>query len=1115
MLLAARGTAGTAAAATAVSAADADADALFRTRSVAELRVIAAQVRASGRAWGSALFGGLMMFRWLLLLSALPPLFVLVLLRALLASCQLLLRPSVAAAVSDAAGPLTHAVPPPAALPVHQPPTLAAAAARAQARMGVERQHEELRLLVGSRYRELIDAADTVIAMRAAAERVVACVDGAGRLAVAARHAENGAAAVVGATIGGGGGDRAAATASNEAALFALASQMKLLADTPERMWAALETHDYLRAAQLCLLGAHVFAAVDGGGVGGAGAGATTTTTASATAAAAVAPPEASSDKRDRTIMAEQQASWSALRRQWLATGHIRERIVAGAQSLLADLRQPARTLTDALCAILLLRSADPGDLVDGAAATRALTAACDMALERAAQRHGAVEARAHLLQQLQQIATALERMAAVLGGDGDALLRRVANDVIAGAASDDDGHADVADERIGGAGAAAMHRPEHVGYLLSLYQGGVHMHAVMRHLPRTVLDFRPILPSSAVCVPRTALRAAAHAWLAASTSRLQPLIGELLQSVATVSDLASLVTSVERHFVQQQQSGSVPPPAHGDVHTGRRPSTPSWEPLVQELLGEPLRLCERLLRSATLERAQAIVVDACSRLRSTVQAHMDEALAAVGSGSLRAVSDDHDHDAASGALFADNRDETAADGASRTSRLPGTSFALRVLGCTDRRLASLLHAFNEAVGALAADVACMRPHRADAVAAEPAPAASAGPAPADWRVDGERLWLFLRHQLADTLRHGIHADLQTRRDGLAKQLDGCAEDSDACTALLDQHVLLARACLLLPTFPHHLRAVLGAPADDGARGAALAPRGRPHRPQPGPTDGTACLADVRPALVGLARAILDAWATHLARRHLRRLSAALHAENWTVPRAETDAWPGVAVAEPTESGPTVESIVRVPAHLSRPAAVAVAQLCDELARVGGHALPRGSLAALLAHVANGVAECYEHLLASRPPPASGSGPDACLSQDACIQLLFDVRVIADALSAQLGSQAAEFGRRAAHLLDRLRAGIDPFDMSVLERPLAERIARCRMSNALAWGPLLRLARSAPAGRAPLAPAQHGSEPQQQHARLVAPVAARFMLLPMARSSSKSASRAPHAGPRQ
>ncbi|KAH0629335.1 hypothetical protein JD844_011333 [Phrynosoma platyrhinos] len=86
-------------------------------------------------------------------------------------------------------------------------------------RGGIEGKREELRQMVGERYRDLIEAADTIAEMRLSAQRLLEAL---------------------------------------QEKFYCLAAQIQLLLQIPEKIWSAMESSQYLYATQLYLLCCHL-----------------------------------------------------------------------------------------------------------------------------------------------------------------------------------------------------------------------------------------------------------------------------------------------------------------------------------------------------------------------------------------------------------------------------------------------------------------------------------------------------------------------------------------------------------------------------------------------------------------------------------------------------------------------------------------------------------------------------------------------------------------------------------------------------------------------------------------------------------------------------------------
>ncbi|XP_040438017.1 conserved oligomeric Golgi complex subunit 1 isoform X2 [Falco naumanni] len=177
-------------------------------------------------------------------------------------------------------------------------------------RAGIEQKREELRQMVGERYRDLIEAADTIAEMRLSAERLLGAVRGLQR---------GGAARP---------GPAAPAPPPARESFYRAAAQLKLLLDVPERVWGAVEAGRYLPAARLHLLGAHLRRQLQ------------------------LDAPRA----RGSPVLSR----FPILLRQVATAGHLRTTILQESKSLLKNQTVSDQAVAEALCAIMLLEDSSP-----------------------------------------------------------------------------------------------------------------------------------------------------------------------------------------------------------------------------------------------------------------------------------------------------------------------------------------------------------------------------------------------------------------------------------------------------------------------------------------------------------------------------------------------------------------------------------------------------------------------------------------------------------------------------------------------------------------------------------------------------------------------------------
>uniref|UniRef100_A0A8C5IH79 Conserved oligomeric Golgi complex subunit 1 n=1 Tax=Junco hyemalis TaxID=40217 RepID=A0A8C5IH79_JUNHY len=177
-------------------------------------------------------------------------------------------------------------------------------------RAGIEQKREELRQMVGERYRDLIEAADTIAEMRRSAERLLGAVRGLQRGGTA--------------RPGPAGTVRPPAHQS----FYGAAAQLKLLLEVPEQVWGAVEGGRYLPAARLHLLGAHLRRQLQ------------------------LDTPRA----RSSAVLAR----FPILLRQVAAASHLRSTILQESKALLRCPTGSEQAVAEALCAIMLLEDSSP-----------------------------------------------------------------------------------------------------------------------------------------------------------------------------------------------------------------------------------------------------------------------------------------------------------------------------------------------------------------------------------------------------------------------------------------------------------------------------------------------------------------------------------------------------------------------------------------------------------------------------------------------------------------------------------------------------------------------------------------------------------------------------------
>ncbi|XP_069565997.1 conserved oligomeric Golgi complex subunit 1 isoform X1 [Brachyistius frenatus] len=181
----------------------------------------------------------------------------------------------------------------------------------------IEHKKEELRQMVGERYRDLIDAADTIGEMRQCSESVVRSVRDMQQYCHRLKHGKASASSV----------------RQNQRQLqekfCTMASQIKLLLEIPERIWSAMEASQYLQSTQLYLLCCHLHSLLQ---------------------------LEAATGAHYSPVLAR----FPILVRQVATTGHFRSAILLDSRSLLRGRAVSDQAIAEALVSTMLLEDSSP-----------------------------------------------------------------------------------------------------------------------------------------------------------------------------------------------------------------------------------------------------------------------------------------------------------------------------------------------------------------------------------------------------------------------------------------------------------------------------------------------------------------------------------------------------------------------------------------------------------------------------------------------------------------------------------------------------------------------------------------------------------------------------------
>ncbi|KAF9966071.1 Golgi transport complex subunit 1 [Mortierella alpina] len=184
-------------------------------------------------------------------------------------------------------------------------------------RQDIENKKQELRMMVGERYRDLIGAADCIVRMK---ETALMIQDNISKM----RHScdihalkRNVAAKTTKA--------RSGSMDDMQKSLYTSAAQIKLLADVPEQIWRNIESNSYLTASRLYLISKAIYKNLNAG---------------------------LEDDEHQSVRVME---TFPVVGRQWDAVSHFKAQILQKSHHHLKAAKETDQVVVDTLCAIMLL----------------------------------------------------------------------------------------------------------------------------------------------------------------------------------------------------------------------------------------------------------------------------------------------------------------------------------------------------------------------------------------------------------------------------------------------------------------------------------------------------------------------------------------------------------------------------------------------------------------------------------------------------------------------------------------------------------------------------------------------------------------------------------------
>ncbi|XP_061568852.1 conserved oligomeric Golgi complex subunit 1 [Cololabis saira] len=897
-------------------------------------------------------------------------------------------------------------------------------------RAEIEQKKEELRQMVGERYRDLIDAADTIGEMRQCSGSVVRSVTDMQHYCLLLKQGR------------AGGGGPVEVQRPWQQKFYTMASQIKLLLEIPERIWSSMEASQYLQATQLYLLCCHLHGLLQ---------------------------LEASSAGLCSPVLAR----FPILVRQVATTGHFRSTILLESRSLLRGRAVSDQAIAEAMVSTMLLEDSSPRQ------------ALADFLLARKASIHQLLNQPQHGAGIKAQVCSLVELLVTTLfqayavfyvapegaprpGGPGDGslscgLLFTILENVTSTTA---------------GKGRKVLQEESGAG-------------SWFRCLPPSVTEFQPRLRTLAQPIQREQLRDTLQQWIHTCKEDICGGVGSLLVYVKSLKGLASIRDAVWDLL----SSDSI---------------SQHWSSVCQRLLERPLPVWEDFLQQLFLQRLQAITKEETEAIAASSVLLLTSAVEELeseppgsgsGSGSGSGPGSgpagaQYEGDVAA-FLWSEAPGDLPSDAAwvsvnqRGQQRGPGGSgLAMKTQALTPA-VQNFCSSLDAKLQSRLEDLQFYLPPQDQGPPPLSAPSSSPSSSSFDRFTDSPAV--------EESLRRGCSACVRRLLSSVRSRL--AAAPPDAAPARLTAVLFMARLCQstgeLCPNLKHCILGKHGGP-DAAAKGT----------PRPGKKLGKqrgsvaevsapqAEWAALKDELLTCSMEAYRIWSSALAKVMLQSFGEALHAQSAGAILTTVTNWEDLEIQEETESGTSVTSKIRLPVQPSCFVQSLLFQLCVEVNRVGGHALPPPTLQELLHTCLDQALQLYQRL-SEQDRTREGVFP---VTQTRALQLLFDLRYLNATLSSRLdegrGSRCSQ-DPRFHTICDWLETFIDPFDLDVFTPSLNANLNRLSQRTSVLLGLLIGSEKQL---------VSRSSSVNSQEPSNILPLASsqiRFGLLPLSMSNSR------------
>ncbi|KAG0201690.1 Golgi transport complex subunit 1 [Mortierella sp. GBA30] len=930
-------------------------------------------------------------------------------------------------------------------------------------RQDIENKKQELRMMVGERYRDLIGAADCIVRMKETALMVQdnisrmrnSCDIHALKRSVAAKTTKA----------------RSGAINDMKKSLYTSAAQIKLLADVPEQIWRNIESNNYLTASRLFLISKAIYKNLNTG----------------------------MEDEEQQSVRVME--TFPVVGRQWDAVSHFRAQILQKSQHHLKSAKEKDLVVIETICAIMLLDDVTIKDTFKLFLAQR--QAAIQEALETQDGDIGV------------QIVQAINILQATLFHIGGVFLEpepgrpsplerhlRSLQQTFSSPSTSSSATRDILTPSILQP-PASLHT-HNASVITKLYPTTPNIHLLVRYLPESVQNFTPFihLEGQRANFSQQDLAQGVRLWIEDITTMFGNGFERLLQQVHTSAALVAIRARVWTVLQADEYA----------IVTKARKNP--WNDVCRTLLEQPFSIWNQILRSGFTKAFQDIIVFSLDEL-----SHHPRNLLRPRLGELDHV-DDPNHDIGK---FVWHDTAIAKGGIDAAAALPSATEPLilkireYVAGKTDL-VAQVTEAFIERLGAIRLDQEQALVFNKDAVFGTLLDGSLEDAEDVD--LDShEKLDLF--GAMADTRelidfyqRHCVEC-IKAYSVGLEKLVQEAVckpEKTRNTVPAMDRAMTVGRIASGIASMGWALQKVLAPP-----RGSALASNFAQTRVTKANVE-----SQVHSLITSLQNVYLvshAAWIESVQWTLMKNVKLYLRDSSWkdladlawepitstnsisnstrgspVSLSSRTASSSGLSAAATVQTTTTTEDpAILLPFHASTRLVSTLHQVAQEMHRVGTGFMSPELIQILTVKVAQITLEAVEHFLndvAVSTTAAQGNETAlATITEKGAMQLLFDVKFLKWVFQSTLDKETS-LSQLMRSITDRIKDQIDPINLATFEKPLDINAERQYSRTAVLLGLLIQLNPAESKRKANVVE-------KSPHIFAMAPLTARFTLLPI------------------